>query len=96
VAAEIDALTFAVSHRDETIKLTKDAIHAKADDLRPAYAFDDTITRRAIDPAVTLPLDKLNWMQNELVKAGNIKTPFDLATITAPEIRAEALKRVQK
>jgi ABC-type nitrate/sulfonate/bicarbonate transport system substrate-binding protein len=96
VAAEIEALTFAVSHRDETIKLTKDAIHAKADDLRPAYAFDDTITRRAIDPAVTLPLDKLNWMQNELVKAGNIKTPFDLATITAPEIRAEALKRVQK
>ncbi|HEY7231883.1 MAG TPA: ABC transporter substrate-binding protein [Pseudolabrys sp.] len=96
VAAEIDALTFAVSHRDETIKLTKDAIHAKADDPRPAYAFDDTVNRHAIDPAVSLPLDKLNWMQNELVKAGNIKTTFDLATITAPEIRAEALKRAKK
>src|SRR5690348_12961113 len=70
VAAEIEALTFAVSHRDETIKLTQDTIKAKPDDPRPAYAFDDTMKQNAVDPSVTLPLDKLNWMQNELVKAG--------------------------
>jgi hypothetical protein len=40
-----------------------------------------------------LPLDKLNWMQNELVKAGNLKAPIDLAKITDTEIRAEAAKR---
>jgi NitT/TauT family transport system substrate-binding protein len=96
VAAEIEALKFAVSHRDETIRLTQSAIHAKPDDLRPAYAFDDTINRHAIDPSVTLPLDKLNWMQNELVKAGDLKAPIDLTTITAPEVRAEALKRLTK
>ncbi|HZP70104.1 MAG TPA: ABC transporter substrate-binding protein [Pseudolabrys sp.] len=96
VAAAIDALKYAVSHREETIRLTQTAIHAKPDDPRPAYAFDDTINRRAIDPSVTLPLDKLNWMQNELVKAGNLKAPFDLSTMTAPGIRAEALKRVAK
>ena len=44
----------------------------------PAYAFDDTVKHDAIDPAVSLPLDKLNWMQNELVKAGNLKAPIDL------------------
>jgi NitT/TauT family transport system substrate-binding protein len=92
IAAEMDALKFAVSHRDETIKLTQSAIHSKPDDPRPAYAFDDTISRRAIDPSITLPLDKLNWMQNELVKAGNLKAPFDLTTMTAPDIRAEAAK----
>jgi ABC-type nitrate/sulfonate/bicarbonate transport system substrate-binding protein len=96
VAAEMDALKFALSHCDETIKLTQSAIHAKPDDPRPAYAFDDTISRRAIDPSVTLPLDKLTWMHSELVKAGNLKAPFDIATMTAPDIRAEALKRVTK
>jgi ABC-type nitrate/sulfonate/bicarbonate transport system substrate-binding protein len=96
VAAEMDALKFALSHRDETIKLTQSAIHAKPDDPRPAYAFDDTISCRAIDPSVTLPLDKLTWMHSELVKAGNLKAPFDIATMTAPDIRAEALKRVTK
>jgi len=92
VAAEVDALRFAVTHRDDTIKLTQDSIHAKSDDPRPAYAFDDTLKQRAIDPEISLPLDKLDWLQNELVKAGNLKTPIDLGKITAADIRAEALK----
>ncbi len=96
VAAEMDALRFAVSHRDETIALTRATIHAKPDDVRTAYAYDDTVKRAAIDPTVSLPLDKLNWMQSELVKAGNLKAPIDLAKITAPEIRAEAAKRAGK
>jgi len=91
VMAEIDALKFALSHRDETIKLTQDNIHARPDDPRPAYAFDDTLKQGAIDPEITLPLDKLNWMQNELVKAGNLKAPVDLTKMTAPDVRAEAL-----
>jgi NitT/TauT family transport system substrate-binding protein len=96
VAAEMDALRFAVSHRDETIVLTRETIHAKPDDARPAYAYDDTVKRHAIDPAVSLPLDKLAWLQNELLKAGNLKAPIDLARITAPDIRAEAAKRAGK
>jgi NitT/TauT family transport system substrate-binding protein len=93
IAAQMEALKFAVGHRDETVKLTQSAIHAKPDDPRPAYAFDDTINRHAVDPLVALPIDKLNWMQSELVKAGNLKAPFDLAMMTAPDIRAEAAKR---
>lgn len=96
VAAQMEALNFSVSHRDETIRLTQAAIHANPDDPRPAYAFDDTLKRHLIDPTISLPLDKLNWMQNELVKAGNLKAPFDLATISAADIRAEAAKRAGK
>jgi NitT/TauT family transport system substrate-binding protein len=96
VAAELDALKFAVNHRDETIKLTQETINAKPDDPRPAYAFDDTIRQKAIDPEATLPLDKLNWLQNELVRAGNLKAPIDLGKIVDTEIRAEAIKRTGK
>jgi NitT/TauT family transport system substrate-binding protein len=96
VAAEMDALQFTVSHRDETIALTREKIQAKPEDPRPAYAYDDTVKRHAIDPAVSLPLDKLNWMQGELVKAGNLKEPVDLAKMTAPDILAEAVKRAGK
>jgi NitT/TauT family transport system substrate-binding protein len=96
VAAEMEALKFAVAHRDETIKLTQDTIHAKSDDPRPAYTFDDTLKQNAIDPDVSLPLEKLNWMQTELIKAGNMKAPIDLATIVDAEIRVEAAKRLTK
>ncbi len=96
VAAEMDALHYAVSHRAETVKLTQDSIQAKPDDPRPAYAFDETIKYHAIDPDAALPLDKLNWLQDELVKAGNLTAPVDLAKITAPDILAEAQKRASK
>ncbi len=96
IAAEMDAIKFAVSHRDETIKLTQETIHAKPDDPRPAYAYDDTLKQGDIDPSVKLPLDKLSWMQDELVKAGNLKTPIDLGKITDADIRAEAAKRAEK
>ncbi len=96
IAAEMNALKFAVSHRDETIKLTQETINAKAGDPRPAYAYDDTLKQGAIDPEVKLPLEKLNWMQGELVKAGNLKTPVDLGKITDADIRAEAAKRADK
>jgi NitT/TauT family transport system substrate-binding protein len=96
IATEMNALKFAVSHRDETIKLTQETINAKPNDPRPAYAYDDTLKQGAIDPAIKLPLDKLNWMQGELVKAGNLKTAIDLSKITDIDIRAEALKRADK
>jgi NitT/TauT family transport system substrate-binding protein len=96
VAAEMDALHYAVTHRDDTIAVTQAAIHAKPDDPRPAFAFDDTLKHEAIDPAVPLPLDKLKWLEGELMKAGNLKTAVDLTKITEPEIRDAAAKRAGK
>jgi len=96
IAAEMNALRFAVSHRDDTIALTRELIQAKPDDPRPAYAFDITVKHGMVDPTVPLPMFKLNWMQDELVKAGNLKTPIDLAKITDGDIRKEAAKRAGK
>ena len=96
VAAEMDALHYAVTHRDETIAVTRAAIHDKPDDPRPAFAYDDTLKHAAIDAAVPLPLDKLKWMEDELIKAGNLKKPIDLGKITAPDIRDAAAMRAGK
>jgi len=94
VAAEMDSLRFAVSHRDDAIALTREVIQAKPDDPRPAFAFDDAVKLGAVDASLPLPLDKLAWMQDELVRAGNLKVPADLAKITDASIRTEAEKRL--
>jgi len=96
VAAEMDALRYAVTHRDDTIAVTRAAIHAKPDDPRPAFAYDDTIKHKGVDATISLPLAKLTWMQSELMKAGNLKAPVDIVRITAPDIRDEAAKRAGK
>ena len=96
VAAQMDALRYTDSHRDDTIAVTRAETGAKPDDPKPAFAYDDTVTHGAIDPAVALPLDKFKWMSDALVKAGNLKTPVDLAKITDVSIRDEAAKRAGK
>jgi NitT/TauT family transport system substrate-binding protein len=94
LAAEMAALRFALANRDATIALTRELIHAKADDPRPAFVYDDAIQHRAIDPTLPLPAEKFQWIQEQMVKAGKLKAPLDLKVVTAPEYRERALKVV--
>jgi NitT/TauT family transport system substrate-binding protein len=91
VASEIEALRFAVSHPDETIKLTREIIQTKDDDPRAKYAFDYTVNNHLVDPEVTLPLDKLDWMQDQLVQLGDLPKKIDLDKIVDADLRAQAL-----
>jgi NitT/TauT family transport system substrate-binding protein len=92
LAAEMSALHFALTHKAETVALTRDLIKAKPDDPRPAFVYDDAVKHHAVDPALPLPMDKFAWVQEQLVKAGKIGSRLDLKTIVAPEYREKALK----
>jgi NitT/TauT family transport system substrate-binding protein len=94
LAAEMSALRYALSHKAETVALTQDIIHAKSNDPRPTFVYDDAATHHAIDPTLPLPEERLNWLQVQLFKAGILKAPLDLKIVTAPEFRARALKIV--
>lgn len=92
LAAEMTALRYALSHRDETLALTRKVIHAKDNDPRPAFVYDDAVKHHAVDPTLPLPLEKLSWIQDQLVKAGKLKKPLDVKSVTAPQYREKALK----
>ena len=94
LAAEMSALRFALSHRDETLALTRQISEAKPDDPRPGFVFDDAVAHKAVDPALPLPAKKILWIQEQMAKAGSIPKPLDLAAVTAPEYREKALKLV--
>jgi NitT/TauT family transport system substrate-binding protein len=96
LAAEMSALRFALSHRDETVALTREIIHAKPDDPRPAFVYDDAIRHKAVDPTLPIPAEKIQWIQEQMVKAGKLAKPLDLNAVTAPEYREKALKLVGK
>ena len=92
LAAEMSALRYALSQREETIALTRQIINAKPDDPRPAFVYDDAVRHHAVDPTLPLPADKIQWIQEQMVKAGRLKAPLDLSIVTAPEYREKALK----
>jgi NitT/TauT family transport system substrate-binding protein len=95
LAAEISALRYAVANRDEEIKLTIETTKAKPDDPRPAFIFDEAIKYKDIDPEIGLPMDKLAWTQEMLLKNGSMPKPADLTKVVAPDIRAKALELVK-
>jgi NitT/TauT family transport system substrate-binding protein len=94
LAAEMSALRFVLTHRDETIALTRELTHAKPDDPRPAFVYDDAVQHNAVDPTLPLPAEKIQWIQDQMVKEGRLKAPLDLKTVTAPEFREKALQVV--
>jgi NitT/TauT family transport system substrate-binding protein len=96
LTAEMNALHFALTHRDETLALTRQLSEAKPEDPRPGFVFDDAVAHKAVDPSLPLPAEKIQWVQDQMVKAGSIPKALDLAAVTAPEYREKALKLVGK
>jgi hypothetical protein len=56
--------------------------------------FDDAVNTGAIAPELPIPMEKIAWMQEQLVALGQIPKAGDLAGMVDAEIRAEAMKRV--
>jgi NitT/TauT family transport system substrate-binding protein len=91
IAAEIEALRFAMSHRDEVIRVAHEITGAKPDDPRPAFVFDEAVRTGVIGTELPLPLDKLEFMQKQLVGGGTLARPGDIEKMIDRGVREEAL-----
>jgi len=96
LAAEIEGLRYAMSHRDDTIRLTLAITGAKADDPRPAFMFDQAVRTKAIATELPIPMDKLDYVQKLLIVTGILAHPADPATIVDRGLREEALALLAK
>lgn len=91
VAAEISALRFAMTHRDETIALTREITKMKPEDPRAAFVYDEAVSSKSVDPEMALPMDKLGETQDLMIKSGNMTKPIDLAKAIDDSVRTKAL-----
>ena len=92
VAAEMDAYKYAAAHRDETVKLAHELTHAKPDDTRAAFITDQALREKQIDPALAIPADRIDWMQELFVKAGVIQKTVPTASLIDTSVRDDAAK----
>jgi NitT/TauT family transport system substrate-binding protein len=94
VAAEMTALHFVMDHRAETVALTRTITGAHADDTRPDYLYDFAVGGHALDPDLPIPVEKLAWMQEQLVKTGNLSKPVDIGRMVDKSVREQALAKL--
>jgi NitT/TauT family transport system substrate-binding protein len=91
LAAEMEGLRYAASHRDETIKLTHDITGAKPDDPRAAFVYDWAVQSHAIGTDLPIPMDKIDFIQRMAVSVGSMPKPIDLKTVVDASAREKAL-----
>jgi NitT/TauT family transport system substrate-binding protein len=91
LAAEMEGLRYAMSHRDDTIKLTQEVTGQKPDDPRAAFVYDWAVKANAIGTDLPIPMDKLAVIQNAALSVGSMAKPIDLATIVDTGVREKAL-----
>jgi NitT/TauT family transport system substrate-binding protein len=94
LAAEMKALRYALANRDKVLDVTRQVTDIKPDDPRPGYIFDEVTKYSAIDPTMPIPLEKLGWLQDLLVKTGNLSAKIDVKTIVDDGPRQQALAQV--
>jgi hypothetical protein len=84
----------ALANREEELRITREITGIKADDPRPEFMFAEAARAdTGIDPRMPIVMDKLAWLQEQLVKAGNLAQPYDLGRIVNDDIRSAALAR---
>jgi NitT/TauT family transport system substrate-binding protein len=94
LAAEMTALRYAITHRDAALKLTRELTGIKPDDPRPEYIYDDTVRTHGVDPDISIPMDKVEWGIQLMVRAGRVPPNFDPKQIIDASVREKALARV--
>ncbi len=94
LAGEMLGLRYAVAHKDEAVKVADEVANIKPDDPRPAYIYDLAMREHAIGTDVPIPMDKFNWLNNELVKVGSLSKPMDLSKVLDDKPREDALKLI--
>lgn len=94
LAGEILGLRYAVANKDEVVKATQEITEAKPDDPRAAFIYDLAMQQQSIGTEVPIPADDLQWMNEELVKVGNIAKPVDLTKVLDSKPREDALKLI--
>jgi NitT/TauT family transport system substrate-binding protein len=96
MAAEMTALHYAITHRDAALKLTRTLTGIKPDDPRPEYIYDDTVRTHGVDPSIGIPMDKIEWGIQLMVKAGKVPADFDAKRIIDVSVREKALALLAK
>jgi ABC-type nitrate/sulfonate/bicarbonate transport system substrate-binding protein len=96
LAAYMEGLDYAIHHRDETIKLA-----AKMDDDKDpgdpvfSHMFEEATQKHYVSTTSEIPRKGMDWLQDEMLKIGELKQRLDLDKYIDGSLREEALRRVK-
>jgi NitT/TauT family transport system substrate-binding protein len=96
LAAEMEGLSHAIDDKDAMLSVAKKVGHLDDDDKTAPFIYDEAIKYKAINADLAVPMDKLQWIDDEMVKLKALDSGQDTKPFVDDSVRQEALKRVKK
>jgi NitT/TauT family transport system substrate-binding protein len=95
LAATMNGYDHALTHRAETIALTRRIAKIAANDPTPEASFEETTQNRSVSPTLEVDISKLLWLRDYLSEDGRIEQDFEPETMVDKSIRERALARLK-
>jgi NitT/TauT family transport system substrate-binding protein len=92
LAANMDGYDYVLKHREETIAYTRKIAKLPADDPSAAFIYDEAVSQKSIDPLLAMPVDRIQWIQEMLVRHGVVDGKKDVKAFVDDGPRQAALK----
>lgn len=93
MAAQMNGLSYALAHEDETIALSNKLTNVKPDDLSAKEIFREAKNANMVDATMGLDPKKFIYLRDLLADGGLLSRTFDPAAMLDPSVRAEAAKK---
>lgn len=93
IASYMEGMDYALKNRDETLKLAGKINDKPANHPQLVHMYDEVKSKGYLSVTSEIPRAKIEWLQNEMVKLGDLKKKLDLDKFIDETYRKEALKR---
>jgi NitT/TauT family transport system substrate-binding protein len=94
LAGAMEGYAYALKNREEAIALGKRMAGLAADDQTAEFIFDEAIRYAAVTPDLTIPVEKVQWSDDAMVRHGTLNERMDVSAFIDDGPRQEALKLV--
>ncbi|MDP2778935.1 ABC transporter substrate-binding protein [Devosia sp.] len=97
LAAQMKGFSYALENKDATLALSYEKAEMPETDQAPVLIYDEVVKFGAVNPEMTVEIDKLEWLSGLLAETGNMDAGYDPTMIVDTSVleNAKALLAAQ-
>jgi len=90
LAAQMKGFSYALENKEATLALSYEKADLPPSDQAPVLIYDEVVEYNAVNPEMTVEIDKLEWLSGLLAETGNMDAGYDPTEIVDTSVLENA------